>query len=179
MAASKKILTHLQAGKAKFDVVEHKKVYTAYDLAQTLGEKLDKIGKTLLVELELPLLKKKGKNYFVLVLPASYRVDLQKLKKELKAKSAALAPERVMKKLGIKPGELTPFGSVHKLEVLLDKGLLKAKEALLSAGTLTDSVRMKVKDLHKLEGARLVSAGKKIKFVTAKKKLSGKKGKKK
>ncbi len=161
MAASKKILTHLKAGKTKFEVVEHKKVYTAYDLAQTLGEKLDKIAKTLLVEVDLPKVQKKGKNYFVVVLPASYRLDLLKLKKELKAKSAALAPERIMKKLGIEPGELTPFGSLHKLEVLLDKALLKAKEALVSAGSLTDSVRVKVKDLHKLEKARLISAGKK------------------
>ncbi|MBI2098876.1 YbaK/EbsC family protein [Candidatus Uhrbacteria bacterium] len=169
MAASKKILTHLKAGKVKFDVVEHKKVYTAYDLARTLGEKLEKIAKTLLVEAELPKLQKKGKNYFVVVLPASYRLDLQKLKKELKAKSAVLAPERVMKKFGIKPGELTPFGSLHKLEVLLDKGLAKTKEVILSAGSLTDAVRMKVKDLHKLEGARLVGAGAKIAAKKAKK----------
>lgn len=159
MAIPKKVLTHLKAGKVKFDVVEHKKVYTAYDLAQTLGEKLEKIGKTLLVQAELPKVQKKGKNYFVLVLPASYRMDLAKLKKELKTKSAALAPERAMKKLGINPGELTPFGAVHKLEVLLDKGLLKAKVALFSAGSFTDSVRLKVKDLRRLERARLVSAG--------------------
>ena len=172
MAVSKKVLTHLKAGKVKFDVVEHRKVYTAYDLAQTLGEKLEKIGKAVLVEAELPKLQKKGKNYFVLVLPASYRVDLKKLKKELKAKSAALAPERVMKKFGIKAGELTPFGAIHKLEVLLDKGLLKGKEVLLSAGSFTDSVRLKVKDLHKLEKARLVSASAK---APAKKKTKKKK----
>jgi len=163
MAISKKVLTHLKVGKVKFDIVEHRKVYTAYDLAQTLGEKLEKIGKALLIEAELPKVQKKGKNYFVLVLPASYRVDLQKLKKELKAKRASLSPERVMKKLGIKAGELTPFGAIHKLEVLLDKGLLKAKDVFLSGGSLTDSVRLKVKDLHKLEKARLVSVGKKVK----------------
>lgn len=168
MAVSKKVLTHLKAGKVKFDVVEHKKVFTAYDLAQTLGEKLEKIGKALLIEAELPKVQKKGKNYFVLVLPASYRVDLAKLKKELKAKSAALSPEKAMKKLGIKTGELTPFGAIHKLEVLLDKGLLKTKEVLLSGGSFTDSVRLKVKDLHKLEKARLVSAGAKAKAKKAK-----------
>lgn len=172
MAVSKKVLAHLKAGKIKFDVVEHRKVYTAYDLAQTLGEKLEKVGKAVLVEAELPKLQKKGKSYFVLVLPASYRVDLKKLKKELKAKSAALAPERVMKKFGIKAGELTPFGAIHKLEVLLDKGLLKGKEILLSAGSFTDSVRLKVKDLHRLEKARLVSAGAK---APAKKKAKKKK----
>lgn len=162
MSASKKVLSYLQAGKTKFEVIEHKKVYTAYDLAATIGEKLNKIAKTLLVEVELPKVQKKGKNYFVVVLPASYRLDLQKLKKELKARSAALAPERVMKKLGIEPGELTPFGSLHKLEVLLDRGLLKAKEIILSAGSVTEAVRMKVKDLHKLEKAKFVRAGKKL-----------------
>lgn len=169
MSASKKVLSYLKAGKTKFEIIEHKKVYTAYDLAATLGEKLNKIAKTLLVEVELPKMQKKGKHYFVVVLPASYRLDLQKLKKELKAKSAILAPERIMKKLGIEPGELTPFGSLHKLEVLLDRGLLKAKEAIMTAGSLTEAIRMRVKDLHKLEKARLVVAGKKVPAIKKKK----------
>lgn len=187
MAVSKKLLKHLEAKGVKFDVVEHKKVYTAYDLAQTLGEKLEKIGKSLLVQVELPALKKKGKKHFVVVVPASYQVDLKKIEKALKAKKAELAPEKVLKKLGIKPGALVPFGSFHKLEVLLDKTLLNAKDIILSAGSFTDSLRMKTKDLHKIEDALVAAIGIKVtkgkpkkkkvapKKKTAKKKLSPKK----
>jgi len=50
--------------------------------------------------------------------------------------------------------------------------LLKAKEVLANAGSFTDSVRVKVKDLHKLENARVADFAKKaVKKVTKKKKL--------
>ena len=83
MSANKKILVHLGKKNVKFDVVKHKKVYTAYDLAQTLGTELDKIAKTILVRVELPGLKKKEARHYVVVVPASYYVDLAKLKKQL------------------------------------------------------------------------------------------------
>lgn len=170
MAIPKKVLAHLEANKIKFDIVEHKKVFTAYDLAKTLGRKLEEIGKSLLIKVDVPELKRKGKNYFVVVIPASYRVDLKKIEKFLKAKKAEIVSETMLKKLGINPGALTPFGGLHKFEVLLDKSLLKVKDALFNAGSHTESLRMKVKDLHKLENA-LVAAigmkGKKIKIPKA------------
>lgn len=180
MTIPKKVLAHLEAHGIKFDVVEHKKVFTAYDLAQTLGHKLEKIGKTLLVKADIPELKKKGKNYFVVVLPASYRVDLKKVEKFLKAKKAEIVPEKIFKKLGIKPGALVPFGSLHKFEVLLDKSLLKAEKVLLNAGSYTESLRMKAKDLHKLENAVVAAIGMKGKKVKVQKskKSTGKKKKK-
>jgi Ala-tRNA(Pro) deacylase len=183
MAIPKKVLAHLEANDVKFDIVEHKKVFTAYDLAQTLGHKLEKIGKTLLVKVDVPEVKKKGKNYFVVVLPASYRVDLKKIEKFLKAKKAEIVNEKMFKKLGIKPGALVPFGSLHKFEVMLDKSLLKAKDVLFNAGSYTESLRMKVKDLHKLENAVVAAIGMKGKKIKAQKKPAKKpahkKGKKK
>ncbi len=160
MPLNKKITLHLGKKNIKFDVVEHKKVFTAYDLAQTLGEKLDSIAKTLLVEADLPSVEKKGKNYFVVVVPASYRVELQKVKKALKAKRVALAPEKVMAKLGIEPGALSPFGSLRGLGVVLDKTLLKTKEAIVGAESFTESLRMKVKDLMALEKPVVGAIGK-------------------
>lgn len=180
MAISKKVLAHLEANNVKFDVVQHKKVYTAYDLAQTLGEKLEKIGKSLLVQVDLPELKKKGKKHFVVIVPASYQIDLKKIEKALKAKKAELAPEKIFKKLGIKPGALIPFKKVHKAEVILDKALLKTKDFILGAGSFTESLRMKVKDFHKLEDAIVATVGvKKNKKKTVKKKVVKKSVKKK
>ena len=63
MAVSKKVLSYLDGKKISYEIVPHKKVFTAYDLAQTLGEELNKIAKTLLVKVELPQLKKKVSDY--------------------------------------------------------------------------------------------------------------------
>ena len=163
MAVAKPLIKYLDKGGIKYEVVPHKKVYTAYDLAQTLGHGLDTIAKTLLVKVELPTAKKEGK-YFILVLPASYRANFNKIKKALKAKKVEMAAEKAMKKLKLQPGAITPFGAYHKLEILLDKTLLKTKKALVRAGSYTESLRVKVKDLHQKEGATLGQFGDKAKI---------------
>ena len=164
---SKKIIAYLNKSKVKYDLVKHKKVFTAFDLSQTLKEKMHKIAKTLLV--------KTDKKYVLVVLPAHYRLDMAKVKKFLKTKKAELAPEQVMKKVfKVVPGAMTPFGSLHKVEVILDNALIKAKDVLISAGSFTESMRLKAKDLQKLENASLADLGKmaekKIKKVLKKKK---------
>lgn len=160
MPSSKKVAKHLEKAGLAFEVVPHRKVFTAYDLAQTMGAKLEEIAKSLLVKVELPTVKKKGGNYFVVVLPATANLDMQKLKKALKARKAELAPEKVMKKLGIEPGALSPFGSMRDLGVVLDKALLKAKQVVVGAESFTESVRMKVKDLVAIEAPVVAVVGK-------------------
>lgn len=163
MPVAKPLLTYLDKANIKYEIVPHKKVYTAYDLAQTLGEKLDGIAKTLLVKVELPKVDKKGKHY-ILVIPASYRANFNKIKKQLKAKKVGMALEKTLKKLRLNPGAITPFGKYHKLEILLDKALLKTQKALVSAGAHTEALRIKVKDLHEKEGATLGQFGDKAKI---------------
>ena len=163
MAIKKPLIKHLEKGGIAYEIVGHKKVYTAYDLAQTLGHSLDGIAKTLLVKVELPKIDKRGK-YFIVALPASYRANFQKIKKALKAKKVEMATEKAMKQLGMEPGAITPFGPYHNIEVLLDKALLKTKTALVRAGSITESLRVKVKDLHNQEGMTLGQFGDKAKI---------------
>ena len=161
MGISKKITLHLGKKNLKFEVVKHRKVYTAYDLAQTMGEKLENVAKTLLVKVELPGIKKNEERYYTVVVPASYYVELGKLKKLLKAKKIELVLEKGMKKIGLEPGALTPFGSVRGFGVVIDKALLKSKQALVGAESFTEHLRMKVKDLVKAENPILGAFGKK------------------
>jgi prolyl-tRNA editing enzyme YbaK/EbsC (Cys-tRNA(Pro) deacylase) len=176
--ASKKIIKHLEKHGVKFEVIPHKKVYTAYDLAQTAGAKLDEIAKTLLVKVELPQMKKKGQ-YYVVVMPASYSLDMKKLKKELKAVKAEIAPEKVMKKLGLEPGAISPFGSVREIGVVMDKSLVKMKQALVGAESFTESLRLKVKDLVAIEAPLVAVIGKKNTLKLQKKTAKMKPAKKK
>jgi prolyl-tRNA editing enzyme YbaK/EbsC (Cys-tRNA(Pro) deacylase) len=184
MSASKKITAHLGKQKIAFEVVKHRKVFTAYDLAQTAGEKLENVAKTLLVKVELPSLKKKDERYYTIVVPASYYIDLGKLKKALKAKKIELVLEKGMKKLGIEPGALTPFGSLRGFGVVVDKALLKSQKALVGAESFTEHLRMKVKDIVKAENPIVAAFGKKNtmklqKVVKQLRKRVVKKGKKK
>lgn len=141
---NKKLETHLTKNKIKFQIIKHKTVFTAYDLSQTLREKMERIGKTLLVKAD-------GKLYLV-VLPAHRRLDVTKLANFLSAKKISIAKEADMvRHLHIKPGAIMPFGTLHKLEVVADKTLAKTRDVLLGAGSFTESLRMKVADYLKLE----------------------------
>ena len=170
MSIPKTLKKYLDSRKIKYAVIPHKKVFTAYDLAQTLGHELDKIAKTLLVKVELPQVKKKGK-YVIVAVPASYRADLDKIKKTLKASKVEIAAERALKKVGIEPGALSPFANYHQLELIMDKTLLKARDVIVRAGSLTESIRMKVKDLHKLEGGTVGAFGSKVKGLKLQKRV--------
>ena len=145
MAIPKKIIEYLKKNKVKFDQIAHKTVYTAFDLAKTLKEKLNRISKTLLI--------KTDKGYVIVILPADRMVDFGKLKKLLGAKKIEIAKEKVMKDLfKIKPGTITPFAKLHKkVPLYIDKAIIRAKDVLVSAGSYTDSLRLKVKDLLKAE----------------------------
>lgn len=143
----KKVFDHLKRNKIKHEIVKHKPVYTAYDLAATLKESLEKIGKTLLIKVG-------GKKYIIIIIPAHLKVDFKKLSKIFKIDKIQLASEKeITKVLKVKPGSLLPFGTLHKLETFLDKALLKAEDVLVGAGSFTESLRLKSKDLHKLENA--------------------------
>jgi len=151
MAIPKKLLNHLEKAKTKFDVLEHRTVYTAYDLAQTTKSKLQDIAKTVLI--------KADKNYYLVVIPSHYKLDFAKIKKLLKVKKVQMAKENEMKtKFKVKPGAITPFGTIHKAEVIIDKTLLKAKDVIFGAGSFTESIRMKIKDFLKIEDENVQSA---------------------
>jgi len=150
----KKIINYLDQAKVGYKTIKHKTVYTAYDLAQTLKVKLSDVAKTLVV--------KADKIYVLVVLPASHKLDLGKLKKVLKAKKVEIAKEKIMKVVfKVKPGAITPFGELYKVPVFIDKALLKAKKIIAEAGTYEDSVIMTAKNFIKAVKGTIGDFGKK------------------
>lgn len=181
-----KIKKYLDSKGVNYEELTHKTVYTAYDVAQTLKKKLKEIAKTILIEAD--------KTHALIILPADKKIDMEKLKKALGAKKISIPDEKMMVKiLKIKPGTLSSFGRLHDLEVVVDKAMLGVKKAVVSTGSFTDSVFIKVKDFIQSEEARLANiaiAGgykipkkmekqmKKVKTVVAKKKAIKKSAKK-
>ena len=150
-----KVANFLKKQKVKHEVISHRTVYTAYDLAQTLGKKLSEVAKTLVVKVD--------KGHAILVLPASYQVDFKLLKKVTGAKSVDIDRENTMVKLfKIKAGTLSPFhGPLHKLPVYVDRALMRVQKAVVQAGSFEESVHMKTKDMLKAVEGKLASFSKK------------------
>ena len=144
----KKIKDYLDKHQAEYEEIVHKTVYTAYDAAQTLKKELKEVAKNLLIQAD--------KTYALVVVPADKRIDLAKLKKALGAQKVSIPKESVIVKvLKIKPGVISSFGKLHKVETWIDKAMVGTEKVVFSTGSATNSVLMKVKDFIQLEEAKL------------------------
>ncbi len=144
MAIPKKILKFLEKSKVKFEILEHKTVYTAFDKAQTLKVPQKIVGKTLVI--------KKDRDLVLGVIPADCILDLKKIKKVTKGKKIELASEKLIKnKLkGAKVGAIPPFGFLWKIPTFIDKRLMKEKEIILNGGDYNFSIKINPKELKNL-----------------------------
>jgi Ala-tRNA(Pro) deacylase len=149
MAIDKKLDKLLKQNKIKFEVVEHRKVYTAFDAAATQDIKETEVAKAVLL--------KGKKELYLAVLPASNNCDFKSLSKLTNDKVSMAKEKDIETKLKTKIGLITPFGSLFGLPVFLDKKLLKNKKINLPAGSYTESVVLSIKDYQKLENPVLGS----------------------
>ena len=160
---SKKITNYLAALKIKAKPIVHKTVYTAYDAAQTLKMKLGEIMKSLMIKVD--------RDYYLVSVPADKNVDFKLLAKAIKmmggtAKKISIPSEKELTKVfKLKPGALTGFGSMHKVKSVIDKDLKKVKQAIVSGGSVTQSLKMKINDYINMEKPMVAPIGKKRKLV--------------
>ncbi len=177
---NKKLIKMLDEWGIDYEVLKHKTVFTAHDVAATLRTKLDDIVKTLVIEAD--------KQFYLVSLPATKNVDFSQLKKAIKkmggsVKTIAIPNEKVLaKKLGIKPGSVTAFAKLHQLPHIVDKDIKKIKKAVLSGGSVSESIRMKMADWLKVEEPKVEIIGvkrkiKKVKTQNSKVKKTTKKSK--
>ena len=133
----------LDQAKVKYNLFEHKVVYTAHDLAQTTKKKINDIAKVVLI--------KADKSFVLIVLPAGKYIDFSGIKKALKAKKVSIASEKdITNYLKTKVGLIHPFGNLYKVQTLLDKSMAKGKKMFVSAGSYTESMEIGLKDFEKL-----------------------------
>ncbi len=156
MAIPKKILNYLEENKVKYEAIEHRIVYTAWDLAKTLHlKKPGEAAKTLVL--------KTDKDYVLALLPANKNLDKTKFKslvnkwrkkQELKSiKKIDFVKESWLKK-NIKAGKLgavPPFGKLLGYPVFADNAILRPAKIIISGGDYGFSLKISSKALAKLE----------------------------
>ncbi|HPA25878.1 MAG TPA: YbaK/EbsC family protein [bacterium] len=170
---NKKFLKKLDESKLKYEVIKHRKVFTAYDAAATLKVKLNTIAKSLLVKMNKPL-EHGQKPYAIAIVPADKNIDLKRLAKVMTTKEVRITKVEIPKESAmkvhfkVKPGTMSAFGSMYKIAVFVDKTLKGT--VLFSSGEFSESVKMNVADFIKLESAKSgnFSVAKKIKKLKKK-----------
>jgi Ala-tRNA(Pro) deacylase len=144
MAIPKKIERFLKKKGVAFDPVSHAETFTSSEEAQALGVEAGEVGKVIVVH------HAKGKALFAL--PASSRIDMKAVREALDDKNARFATEDEMAKelRDYALGSAPPFAELIKAPLFLDRHLAGHETVVFSAGTHTDSIRMRVEDLKGL-----------------------------
>lgn len=152
MPIAKKVINYLEKNKIKYEIIEHRKVYTALDSAQTQKTKPQQIVKTLVM--------KTGSEYALAILPANKNLDKAKFKKAVGG-AIDFAKEPWMKKNLIgKVGATPAFGKLLKMPLFMDSSLKKLKDLILNTGDYTTSFKIKTKQFIDLEEPKIASFSK-------------------
>ncbi len=143
MPIPKKILNFLDKAKVKYKILEHKKVFTAFDKSQTLKVLPKIVGKTVILN--------SGKELIFVLIPADKNLDLKKVKKKI-GKEVKLARERkIQEKIkGVKLGAIPPFGNLWKAKTLVDSSFKKEKKIILNSGDWNFSIEISPKEFQKI-----------------------------
>ncbi len=143
MKVFEKIKRILDEGNVKYSVKRHDPTYTSEQAAAARGDSLKQGAKAMIV--------KADKEFVLMVLSAEKKIDSKKLKKVLKSKNTSFADVEKVKSFNLVPGAVPPFGSVIGLKTYVDKSLLENEDISFNAGSLTNSIKMKLKDYLKIE----------------------------
>lgn len=153
MAISMKLKKFLDENKVGYQVAAHPEVYTAQEIAAAMHVPGKELAKVVMV--------KAGESFVMTVLPASWRIDMTKLRETLKTKDIRLATEDEFKSLfpDCEPGAMPPFGNLYGIDVYEDKSLTEDEEIFFQAGNHIESVKMRYKDFERLVKPKVADFG--------------------
>jgi Ala-tRNA(Pro) deacylase len=144
MPIPQRIRDYLDSQNVLYEVVHHSQAFTAQEVAHSLHVSGKKCVKAVVAE---------GDNRTViLVMPASYRLNLQELKTALKARYVEMLVESELTALfpDCEVGAIPPFGNLYGIDVWVDRTVASTEKILFCAGTHEDCVRMRYADFAKL-----------------------------
>ncbi|MFH2129688.1 MAG: YbaK/EbsC family protein [bacterium] len=141
---NKKLKTFLDENMVKYVTINHSKAYTAQEIVASLHIKGKKFAKTVMLNVDGQMA--------MAVLPASYRVNLLKLRDTLHAEDIQLAEEQNFKDIfpGCEIGAMPPFGNLYDLPVYVAASLVADEDIYFNAGTHTELVKMRFNDYETL-----------------------------
>ena len=136
---------HLEQRGSTFELLVHRQVSASTDEARALGIDAGEVLKTLAV--------RTGPGYVLAVIPASCRLDLHLVCDALGDHQARLASEEELARdfPGYQLGALPPLGALLGSQLFLDPVVLEHDIVVFAAGTQTESVRMRTRELFASE----------------------------
>jgi Ala-tRNA(Pro) deacylase len=136
----RKLKEFLDSHNIKYVTIGHSQVFTAQEIAATAHIPGKELAKTVMVKID--------RTMAMAVVPASYRVDFDLLKKVAGADRVGLASEQEFQALfpECEVGAMPPFGNLYGMEVFVAESLAENEEIAFNAGSHTELIRVRYKD---------------------------------
>jgi Ala-tRNA(Pro) deacylase len=128
----------------RYVVISHSKAFTAQGIAAVAHISGKELAKTVILKLDGAL--------GMAVLPASYQVNLEAIRRATGVKTAELASEREFKQhfSDCETGAMPPFGNLYSIPVYVDEALTDDKEIAFNAGSHYELIRLAYEDFERL-----------------------------
>jgi Ala-tRNA(Pro) deacylase len=144
MSISQTLNAYLDREHVHYDVLPHPEAFRSLTIAQMLHTPEKEMAKVVIVKV--------AKRFVMTVLPASWNVDLPRLRTVFATYQVRLATEDEI--AGLFPdcelGAMPPFGNLYRLPVYVDQSLTEDEEIVFQAGTHSDAIRMRYWDFAAL-----------------------------
>lgn len=156
MAVSERLKTFLDGAKVKYTVTKHPVVYTAQEIAAAQHVPGRQLAKCVLV--------KTDRGPALAVLPAVHLIDLKKLTAVLRAKTVTIAKEPDIKQAfpDVEVGAMSPFGNLYQVPVVVDQDLGQDDRVVFNAGSHTETISLRYRDLVALSKPKVGGFGRPI-----------------
>lgn len=142
--ALKKLKEYLDENKVRYMTISHSPAYTAQEMAAMAHMPGKEIAKTVLVKIDGRLA--------MAVLPGSFRINFEELKKVTGSENVRLADEHefIDKFPDCEVGAMPPFGNLYGLEVFVANNLAEDEEIAFNACSHSQMIKMSYADFEKL-----------------------------
>jgi Ala-tRNA(Pro) deacylase len=147
------VVKFLKSNKVKFQLRHHPARFTAQEVAAAEHITGEEVAKIVIV--------KADDRFGMFVLPATYVLEMSKVRKLLSSSDVRLATEDEMTGLfpDTQTGAEPPFGSEYGVEMFVEQRLADDEKILIPAGTHEDSILMDWKDYQRLAKPKVASFG--------------------
>ena len=136
--------TYLDEMGVPYRLCRHTTAYTAQDLAAMEHVPGREVIKPVVVQAD--------GQFVMCALPASYRIDMEELRRQLGAEEIRLADEQKLAELfpDCELGAAPPIGKLYGMTTLMDESLVADSRVMFQAGTHSDAITMSLADYRRI-----------------------------
>ena len=144
MQCRERLEVYLREHQVPFQLQHHAQAFSAQKIAESEHIPGKMVTKTVIVLAD--------NNMIALVLPATYRADLNKIQATLGAREIRLAHEEEFAATfpDCEVGTMPPFGNLYGIPVYVEKRLADEETMVFPVGTYTDTMSLKYADFERL-----------------------------